>query len=113
MPLTLVTVREELVDLVTRCALSLDVDDGELSLSVWTISDPNSVDATVAGVTTKGVDKLCRTYFDVVGPMGTHHSIASIRVDIHDRGGKRRRSPARHWLAFPCWRRFKEYPGSI
>lgn len=66
--LTLVTDREELADLVTRCALSFDVNDRELFLSVWTTSDPSNVDATIAGVTTKGVEEIvsemlrpCRT----------------------------------------------------
>lgn len=59
--LTLVTVCEELANLVTCCALSFDIDDRELLLSVWTISDPDSVNATVASVTTNGVDELCRT----------------------------------------------------
>lgn len=85
--LTLVTDREELADLVTRCALSFDVNDRELFLSVWTTSNPSSVAATIAGVPTKGTDELCEKCFDLVGPMDTHHSVAGIRVDIHE-GGK-------------------------
>jgi hypothetical protein len=82
-----VTDHEELADLVTCCALFIDVNDRELFLSVWTTCGPNYVDATVADVTTKGVDDLCQKCFDLVGPMDTHRSIASIRVDIHE-GGK-------------------------
>lgn len=110
--LTLVTDREELADLVTRCALSFDVNDRELFLSVWTTSDPGNVDATVAGVTTKGVDELCRKCFDPVGPMDTHHSIASIRVDIHEGGNTAQITCATLAQHFRAGDAFKNTPGA-